>query len=606
MGHVPGGGDPDWPGRILITQYQQDGRTVIECLDNGVGMTAEQLKDLFARAGRKLSDSSEFQHELGEWQQAGIEPRFNSRFGIGVLSYFMLADEITVVTRPTNARGQATGEPLQADIVGTATLFRINPARHDNGDVAKVEHGGTLVRLYLSADQTNQTGRPAGGLSASRTLGELLWYTEFDTQVRDDSTGHFVVWERGKLRIPHDEVRASLAVGGTAGELWWVDGEGRLLADGIATSRNTFGCVINVRDQRDLTLSVSRNEVQSWDQGKAADLLAAHLPELASWPRVTLAWLLRFGQEAPRLGDDLLRVFADIPLRVESPRSRHGAAPGAGSGQDGVFRISDIGWCPFDAVFLTNEELPAFLKGSIHRDDVRGWRSSVLGRSPDHTSPSQVRTTLGLVASNQGGSMADLRTALSPHPGSKATVVPAETSAADWFLHSEHPVAHQAGLRRTPPERTASSGFPSTARNGPCWGGGALFSDVRPTCPSPPSFRRASASRASARRRPPRGGGTESHGVNSPGHGTSLSRWLHSTESRSGNCGRSSRTSRRVFSAPCPSFRSTWSTACPARATPSGAFSRTPGGKDCWGPRRSATGPSATRPSLCRGMSEGC
>ncbi|WP_405401327.1 caspase family protein [Streptomyces sp. NBC_01104] len=502
-----GGGDPDWPGRILITQYQQDGRTVIECLDNGVGMTAEQLKDLFARAGRKLSDSSEFQHELGEWQQAGIEPRFNSRFGIGVLSYFMLADEITVVTRPTNARGQATGEPLQADIVGTATLFRINPARHDNGDVAKVEHGGTLVRLYLSADQTNQTGRPAGGLSASRTLGELLWYTEFDTQVRDDSTGHFVVWERGKLRIPHDEVRASLAVGGTAGELWWVDGEGRLLADGIATSRNTFGCVINVRDQRDLTLSVSRNEVQSWDQGKAADLLAAHLPELASWPRVTLAWLLRFGQEAPRLGDDLLRVFADIPLRVESPRSRHGAAPGAGSGQDGVFRISDIGWCPFDAVFLTNEELPAFLKGSIHRDDVRGWRSSVLGRSPDHTSPSQVRTTLGLVASNQGGSMADLRTALSPHPGSKATVVPAETSAADWFLHSEHPVAHQAGLRRTPPGEDGVIWLPldSTERALLGWRrtllGRTADLSVPAFLPASIGIARISATQAAARRR---------------------------------------------------------------------------------------------------------
>ncbi|MEV6103459.1 caspase family protein [Streptomyces sp. NPDC051940] len=430
-----GGGDPDWDGEILITQYQQDGRTVIECLDNGVGMTEEQLKDLFARTGRRLSDSSAFQHELGEWQQAGIEARFNSRFGIGVLSYFMLADEITVVTRPTDPRGQSAGEALQADIVGTATLFRISPARHDNGDAGKVQHGGTLVRLYLSADQEVLT---ASGVSASRTLGDLLWYTDFATEVRDELTGHHVVWEKRKLRIPDDEEQECATVDGTDGELWWVDGEGRLLADGIATAQRAFGCVVNIRDQRDLKLSVSRNEVQSWNRRKVADLITAHLHTLSSWQRVTLSWLWRFGQSAPELGDELLRIFAERPLRVERARPRHNQAEEASPLHGRTYRISDIGWCPFDFPLLTRTDIPAFSSKTRLRNELRGWRSVVLGQSdPNRPRYPRVRPALGLTMSNEGGSYSELQSALSPHSGTEAlTVLSKDASAADWFLHS--------------------------------------------------------------------------------------------------------------------------------------------------------------------------
>ncbi|MFG2565031.1 caspase family protein [Streptomyces sp. NPDC048567] len=437
-----GGGDPGWDGRIRVTQYQQDGRTVIECLDNGVGMTAEQLKELFARAGRRLSDSSAFQHELGEWQQAGIEARFNSRFGVGVLSYFMLADEITVVTRPTNIHGQASETPLQADIVGTATLFRISAARHDNGDVAKVQNGGTLVRLYLSADQT---GREAQEISASRTLGDLLWYTEFHTQVQDESTGHHVVWESGKLRIPDEEPRGVLPADGASGELWWVDGPGRLLADGIATTQETFGCVVNVRDQRDLRLSVSRNEVQAWDRQKVADLLAAHLPELQSWPRVTFIWLLRFGQEAPRLGDELLRVFANRPFPAMSRRRQDESPAESASGHGALFRISDIGWCPADAALITTGGVPSILRDFRLGPELREWRKAVLGLTAvAHPKAARVKAALGLlVVDDRGVSPADLRTALDHAVATTARLLPAETSAADWFLCSVHaPLSH--------------------------------------------------------------------------------------------------------------------------------------------------------------------
>jgi hypothetical protein len=48
----------------------------------------------------------------------------NSRFGIGVLSYFMLAEEITVETCRLGPDG-SLGERLRVSIAGPGSLFRV-------------------------------------------------------------------------------------------------------------------------------------------------------------------------------------------------------------------------------------------------------------------------------------------------------------------------------------------------------------------------------------------------------------------------------------------------------------------------------------------------
>ncbi|NED84433.1 hypothetical protein G3I76_30600, partial [Streptomyces sp. SID11233] len=65
----------------------------------------------------------------------------NSRFGIGVLSYFMLAEEIRVTTCRMSAEG-VPGPVLRASVCGPEHLFRI---------VREADKGtpGTKVRLYL-------------------------------------------------------------------------------------------------------------------------------------------------------------------------------------------------------------------------------------------------------------------------------------------------------------------------------------------------------------------------------------------------------------------------------------------------------------------------
>ena len=76
-------------GAINIT-WDSQGRT-LEIKDNGTGMTQEVIERNFLRVGSSYYQSSQFQKRY---------PDFNpiSRFGIGVLSTFMVADHVEVVT----------------------------------------------------------------------------------------------------------------------------------------------------------------------------------------------------------------------------------------------------------------------------------------------------------------------------------------------------------------------------------------------------------------------------------------------------------------------------------------------------------------------------
>ena len=91
-----------YEGKIVFRQnVDEQGREYVECEDNGVGMTAGILEHVFAVAGRRFKDTPDYLEERARWDALPkkIELLQNSRFGIGVLSYFMLADEVKVRTR---------------------------------------------------------------------------------------------------------------------------------------------------------------------------------------------------------------------------------------------------------------------------------------------------------------------------------------------------------------------------------------------------------------------------------------------------------------------------------------------------------------------------
>jgi HSP90 family molecular chaperone len=109
---------------------QDDGQVCIECIDNGSGMSLDELRNAFAKAGRRFTDLASFQDEQATWLASDPNLRLypNSRFGIGVFSYFMLSREIVVETVPEGVDGQL-GTPLSVLVSAPLACSRSHIAR---------------------------------------------------------------------------------------------------------------------------------------------------------------------------------------------------------------------------------------------------------------------------------------------------------------------------------------------------------------------------------------------------------------------------------------------------------------------------------------------
>ena len=166
---------PIYSGRIVILcNSDAAGRRYVECSDDGVGMDMAHLHNIFARAGRRFADTHEYSAERARWDQKKIKFHANSRFGVGVFSYFMLADDIEVETRRLRPDGSPGVEAVRAHLIGGGTLFRA--IRSEQG-----RRHGTSIRLYLNREASEC---PSGYLL--ETIRGWLWVPEFETQLWRD------------------------------------------------------------------------------------------------------------------------------------------------------------------------------------------------------------------------------------------------------------------------------------------------------------------------------------------------------------------------------------------------------------------------------------
>jgi hypothetical protein len=76
---------------------EHDGRIYLVCSDQGVGMTKHIIENYLLVSGN--SRSSELRSLERRLEERGLQLGSTGRFGIGVLSYFMLADQVTITTR---------------------------------------------------------------------------------------------------------------------------------------------------------------------------------------------------------------------------------------------------------------------------------------------------------------------------------------------------------------------------------------------------------------------------------------------------------------------------------------------------------------------------
>jgi hypothetical protein len=159
------------PARIILEAGISEGRPYLACEDNGIGMGERHFRELFTRAGRRFTDTYEYHLDLAQWIEADIPFWPNSRFGIGVLSYFMLAEEIRIETRRLEQEGALASEGLVGRVTGSGSLFRLRR------DTAIRPAGGTRITLVLK----DTTADPDSFLES---VLEWLWLPEAESILR--------------------------------------------------------------------------------------------------------------------------------------------------------------------------------------------------------------------------------------------------------------------------------------------------------------------------------------------------------------------------------------------------------------------------------------
>ncbi|MFR9787495.1 molecular chaperone HtpG [Streptomyces sp. MB22_4] len=132
--------DADVSDLHIELDIDKDART-LTVRDNGIGMSYDEVGQLIGTIAN--SGTAEFLRELRESKDAAGEEGLIGQFGVGFYSGFMVADEVTLVTRRAG-EGQGTRWTSRGE--GTYTLTAVEDAPQ-----------GTSVTLHLKpADPENQ------------------------------------------------------------------------------------------------------------------------------------------------------------------------------------------------------------------------------------------------------------------------------------------------------------------------------------------------------------------------------------------------------------------------------------------------------------------
>ncbi|MFJ7235984.1 caspase family protein [Streptomyces olivaceus] len=364
----PGESDTTWQGQIEIRQGSAGSVQFIECIDNGSGMGRGELLHAFAQGGVRLSHLMEFQEEKLQWRRKGIQFHENSRFGIGVLSYFMLADEIEVVTCKFH-RDRARGRVLKVAITGPDNLFHVEESTDDVDFLG--EACGTRVRLYLRNDVSDFSCvaalRPVLGVAVYTTSAEFEG--ERETWEPNTYISRSAAFDQGRIDA------SGSVVADPGGEVFWCEHGGALLVDGISvegswaipgdqsrmTDRtnvmkipgavvNLAGAVIVSEGQRKRVprLTVDRNQIIDDVSDPVTRKLRAATASLLSADFFTSFWLEKAVSVEPRLADVIVEGLVDLDARLAF--------------SDGFAQMGRTGYFPGDEIFRTDWQSANFVE----------------------------------------------------------------------------------------------------------------------------------------------------------------------------------------------------------------------------------------------------
>jgi molecular chaperone HtpG len=127
----------EYKPEISVRYFKDGDEDVLEVVDNGIGMDQHIVDSYYTKIGSSFYKSSDF-YDLKAQANSKFTP--TSRFGIGILSCFMVADTLVVDTRKVYGPHRSS-DPLNLTIEGQDSIFWIRPGER--------ETPGTTTRLHL-------------------------------------------------------------------------------------------------------------------------------------------------------------------------------------------------------------------------------------------------------------------------------------------------------------------------------------------------------------------------------------------------------------------------------------------------------------------------
>ncbi|MCU1324356.1 MAG: metal dependent phosphohydrolase [Acidobacteriaceae bacterium] len=122
---------------ITIKYSRENDEDILEITDNGIGMDQYIIDSYYSKVGSSFYKSADF-YDLKSQSKSQFTP--TSRFGIGILSCFMVADTLVVDTRKVYGPHDSS-DPINLTIEGQESIFWIKPGER------KIP--GTTTKLFL-------------------------------------------------------------------------------------------------------------------------------------------------------------------------------------------------------------------------------------------------------------------------------------------------------------------------------------------------------------------------------------------------------------------------------------------------------------------------
>lgn len=160
-------------GKILFGLGEEEGRKFVYCLDNGKGMSKDIIQKYVLHIGTSYYSSQEFSKEKVK-NKADFKP--TSQFGIGLLSCFMIGDEIVITTLEEGGELISCGidEPNEC-------FYYINKPSDFDKELVSQYSSGTLVKIFL-----NDKYQDLLNDDPLESLGYLLWFDESEYLYNDN------------------------------------------------------------------------------------------------------------------------------------------------------------------------------------------------------------------------------------------------------------------------------------------------------------------------------------------------------------------------------------------------------------------------------------